>query len=60
VLQRLHRELSALLADAGVQAQLRAQAMEPVYLGPAEFARTMETEIARYRALAHRARIVVE
>ena len=60
VLQGLQRDLGGLLADGDMQAKLRAHALEPVHLGPAEFSRQMEAEIARYRALAHRAHIVAE
>lgn len=60
VLDRLVGEIGALMADPGLQAQMRAQAMEPVHLGPAALRRLIDDEIVRYRALAHRARIVVE
>ena len=48
------------MADPAVQAQLRAQGMEPVVIGAAAFRRQMENEISRYRALAHRAGIAPE
>ena len=60
VVQQLLRELAALMADAGIQSQLRAQGMEPVMIGPAPFRSQMEGEISRYRALAHRAGIAAE
>ena len=34
--------------------------MEPVFVGPKAMHAAMEDEIGRYRALAHRAQIVVE
>jgi hypothetical protein len=43
-----------------LQAQLRAQGMEPVVIGAAAFRSQMENEISRYRALAHRAGIAPE
>lgn len=60
VLQRAQREISAAVRDPEVVSQLHAQALEPVFLGPAAMRSLIETEIARYRALAHRARIAVE
>ncbi|MFO6421178.1 Bug family tripartite tricarboxylate transporter substrate binding protein [Hylemonella sp. W303a] len=58
--QRLVSDLQAVAADPALQAQLRAQGMEPVQLGQQAFAALMQTEIARYRNLAQRARIVAE
>ena len=60
VLQRLSREVGVAMADPALQAQLRAQGMEPVVIGAAAFKTQMGAEIARYRALAHRAGIVAQ
>lgn len=60
VLQRLTHEVTATMADAALQAQLRAQGMEPVTIGATAFRTQMEGEISRYRALAHRAGIAPE
>lgn len=60
VLQQVLREVTAVMADGGLQAQLRAQGMEPVLIGPMPFRSQMEGEISRYRALAHRAGIAAE
>ena len=60
VAERLSRELKAVMADPDLQSHLRAQGMEPVAIGAAEFRSQMESEIARYRALAHRAAIAME
>jgi tripartite-type tricarboxylate transporter receptor subunit TctC len=60
VAERLSRELKAVMADPDLQSRLRAQGMEPVAIGAAEFRSQMESEIARYRALAHRAAIAIE
>lgn len=60
VIDRLVREVSATMADPALQAQLRAQGMEPVVIGAAGFRSQMENEISRYRALAHRAGIAPE
>lgn len=57
VLKRLVAEITAVMADPELQAQLRAQGMEPVALGPQLMRAQMERETARYRALAHRAGI---
>ena len=43
-----------------MQEQMRAQGMEPVFIGAAAFRAQMESEVSRYRALAHRAGIVAE
>ena len=60
VVERIGREVLAAMADPALQAQLRAQGMEPAALGAAQFRAQMESEIARYRALAHRAGIATE
>lgn len=57
VLRRLGTEVNAVMADAQLQSQMRAQGMEPVALGPKAMRTQIETETARYRALAHRAGI---
>ena len=60
VIDRLAQAVSATMASPVLQAQLRAQGMEPVFIGAAAFRQQMEGEIARYRALAHRAGIAAE
>jgi len=60
VLDRLSRELAAVMSDPTLQTQLRAQGMEPMSIGATAFRAQMEGEIARYRALAHRAGIGLE
>lgn len=60
VQQRLAREVAAVMAEPDMREQLRTQAMEAVSAGPEALRAQIESEIARYRALAHRARIVVE
>jgi tripartite-type tricarboxylate transporter receptor subunit TctC len=60
VIDRLVRDVGATMADPAVQAQLRAQGMEPLVIGAAAFRSQMENEISRYRALAHRAGIAPE
>ncbi|MBW8720199.1 MAG: tripartite tricarboxylate transporter substrate binding protein [Variovorax paradoxus] len=54
------RAVTATMGSAALQAQLRAQGMEPVVIGAAAFRSQMEGEISRYRALAHRAGIAAE
>ena len=60
----LHAELSskpeAAMRDPHLQEQIRAQGMEPVFVGPKAMHAAMDNEIGRYRALAHRAKIVVD
>ena len=60
VVAKLVNEVEAALRDGTLQEQIRAQGMEPVFVGPKAMHATMEDEIGRYRALAHRAQIVVE
>lgn len=60
VLKRLGSEVTAVMADTQLQSQMRAQGMEPVALGPKAMRTQIETETARYRAIAHRAGIQVE
>jgi tripartite-type tricarboxylate transporter receptor subunit TctC len=60
ILAKLQKEVEASMRDAGMQEQVRNQGMEPVFIGPKPMAAAMEDEIGRYRALAHRAQIVVE
>ncbi|RDI26086.1 tripartite-type tricarboxylate transporter receptor subunit TctC [Pseudacidovorax intermedius] len=59
-LDRLARETRALIAEPALQATLKTQGMEPVWLDAAAFRSQMEGEISRYRALAHRANIPME
>ncbi|SFP59133.1 Tripartite-type tricarboxylate transporter, receptor component TctC [Variovorax sp. 770b2] len=58
VLATLTRALVEALAGPALQAQLRAQGIEPTMVGAASFLRQVEAEIPRYRALAYRAGIV--
>jgi tripartite-type tricarboxylate transporter receptor subunit TctC len=60
IVDKLMKEVEAAMRDVTLQEQIRAQGMEPVIVGPKAMHATMEDEIGRYRALAHRAQIVVE
>ena len=51
---------SAAWATPALQSGLRAQGMEPVFIGSEALQPMIDAEAARYRMLAHRARIVVE
>ncbi len=53
-------EVESVTRDNAMQEQMRAQGMEPVHLGPAATRAMIDDEIGRYRALSHRAQIVVE
>lgn len=57
---RLENELRAAMAEPTLQAAIRQQSMEPAFVGSAQLRQLMDEEIARYRMLGHRARIVVE
>lgn len=58
VLAALTRAIVETVASPALQAQLRAQGIEPTMVGAAAFMAQIEKEIPRYRALAHRAGIV--
>ena len=58
--ERLLREVTAAMADPDLKTQFEAQGLEPVLVGPAALRRQMDGEIVRYRALAQRAKIVVD
>lgn len=60
IMEKLVKEVEAAMRDTQLQEQIRAQGMEPVFVGPKAMHAAMEDEIGRYRALAHRAQIVVE
>lgn len=60
VRERIEREIQAVLAEPALQASIRAQGMEPVFAGAQALRPLVDAEIARYRMLAHRAKIVVE
>ena len=60
IVSRLQAEVTAIMADPDMQAQIRAQAMEPVNIGPAAVRKLIDEEITRCRAHAWRAKIVVE
>jgi tripartite-type tricarboxylate transporter receptor subunit TctC len=60
IVDKLLKEVEAAMRDPQLQEQIRAQGMEPVFIGPKPMHKAMEDEIGRYRALAHRAQIVVE
>jgi tripartite-type tricarboxylate transporter receptor subunit TctC len=60
IVDRLLKEVEAAMRDTHLQEQIRAQGMEPVFVGPKAMRSAMDNEIGRYRALAHRARIVVD
>jgi len=60
IIRKLVADVEAVSRDSGMQEQMRAQGMEPVHLGPAATRAVIDDEIGRYRALAHRAQIVVE
>ena len=60
IVNKLIKEVEAAMRDPQLQEQIRAQGMEPVFVGPKAMHAAMDNEIGRYRALAHRAKIVVD
>lgn len=60
VLRRLTKEVLRTMADPDVKAQLNAQSIEPTAGGAEEMRKLIDLELARYRALAVRARIQAE
>ena len=57
---RVEQILKAVLADPAVQVGIRAQGMEPVFVGAAVLRPLIDEETARYRMLGHRTRIVLD
>jgi tripartite-type tricarboxylate transporter receptor subunit TctC len=60
VQDRLLREVTAAMAEPDMKLQLQTQGMDAVLVGPEALRRQIDDEIARYRALAQRANIVVD
>ena len=60
IVAKLLKEVDGAMRAPQLQEQIRAQGMEPVFIGPKPMHAAMEDEIGRYRALAWRAKIVVE
>jgi tripartite-type tricarboxylate transporter receptor subunit TctC len=60
IVSKLGKEVEEAMRDDKLREQIRSAGMEPVFIGPKAMHATMEDEIGRYRALAHRAKIVVE
>jgi len=56
----VEREVRAAMADPALQATVRQQAMQPVFIGSDALKPIVDEEIARYRMLMHRANIVVD
>lgn len=57
VIERLSREIRAIMRQPEVVSLLQAQSIDTVDLGPAQMRLQIESEQARFRALAHRAQI---
>ncbi len=57
VVERLGAEVRAIMRDPEVKALLLKQSIDTAEVGPAAMRTQIESEIARYRALAHRANI---
>jgi tripartite-type tricarboxylate transporter receptor subunit TctC len=51
IVERLHKEIAAVLAEPAVVETLRTQGAEPVASTPADFARFIRAEIARFGKL---------
>lgn len=57
VLQRLHNEIAKAMAAEDVQQQFRKVALDPVSLGPKEYADILAYESAKYQRIGREARI---
>ena len=57
VVGRLSTEVRTIMRDPELKALLLKQSIDTAEVGPAAMRSQIETEIARYRALAHRANI---
>lgn len=60
VIEKIHAAFKQALDSPAVRARLQEQGNEPVALAPAEFARVLDEDIARYRAIIESARISVD
>jgi len=60
IIDRLHREIAAVLATPDVVESLRAQGAEPVGSSPAEVSRFIRSEIARFGKLVREAGATVD
>lgn len=58
--KRIEGELRAAAAVPALQDTIRAQGMEPAFVGSDALKGLVDGEVARYRMLGHRARIVME
>jgi tripartite-type tricarboxylate transporter receptor subunit TctC len=57
VLQRLADEVARAVASDDVQQQYRTLALDPVTMGPREYAETLQRELAKYQRIGRDARI---
>jgi len=57
VVERLAKELQAIMGSGEIKAQLLAQSIDATYIGPEQMRQQIERETTRFRALAHRANI---
>jgi len=60
VATRMKRELRAVMAQADIQNQLKAQSLEPVFVESAGLMEQMEKEITQFRAAAARSRLTLD
>lgn len=60
IVEKLQREIGRILALPEVRERLSAQAAEPVASTPLQFRTYIESEIAKWRAVAKRANMIVE
>jgi len=60
IVDRLNREVRAVLADAAVVTRLRALGVEPAPMSPAEFEKFLRTETARYAEYARIANVQLD
>ncbi len=60
LIQRLNREIHAVLADADMKSQLASRGLEPAATSPEEFARHIRTEIERWSMVIREAGVRAE
>jgi tripartite-type tricarboxylate transporter receptor subunit TctC len=60
VLQKLVTEINAVMASPDIKAKFKANAMEPVSIGPEQFKAKIESEISAYTAVSKRAKITMD
>ena len=60
IVAKIGADLARVMADADTQAKLRQRGLEPAYLDAQQMASLMRSDVARWRGVAERIRLVLE